>query len=412
MEINVELLGHFIKLNEKQLKEEKNQIKKEKYNSKIVEFSHFVENEIHISRLIDKKILPNKKNGFFRFLTVQEYNMIKICEVNQKIMENEIEDNIFFKNKRYLVLKYKNIDDNENNSFINSFINISENKPIVMNLTIIYKYFIENILFLGENNIRLIDFSPNNLSYSTIDSCIYMKNFQKCYKKVNLNEIYDNYIMHEKNIDVFIRLVENTEYFGNKHFDLYFAKQIIDKKELFVVLNNLDNIIEDYIDNLYFLRFFSKKIKNEMVLSWKKYIKSMNIFDKNKIKANIIAENDWKLYLSLFLKNSHSHSTIWETFCINSLFLNISITLLKFFEIENKNSILHQYIQFLFSNLDIIKSIDMLQNERKYNNFINSFENEINLENLDNYKITCLNSLSEDKLHIFYNYLIKNCCFF
>lgn len=100
MEINVELLGHFIKLNEKhekQCKEEKNYIKRKKYDSKVVEFSHFVENEIYISRIIDKKILPNKKNGFFRFLTVQEYNMIKICEANQKIMENEIEDTIFFK---------------------------------------------------------------------------------------------------------------------------------------------------------------------------------------------------------------------------------------------------------------------------------------------------------------------------
>lgn len=301
-------------------------------------------------------------------------------------------------------MKYKNIDDNENNSFINSFINISENKPIILNLTTIYKYFIENILFLGENNIRLIDFSSNNLSYSTIDSCIYMKNFQKCYKKVNLNEIYDKYIMHEKNIDIFIRIIENTEYFGNKHFDLYLAKQIIDKKDLFVVLNNLESIIEDYIDNLYFLRFLSKKIKNELTLTWKKYIKSMKIFDKNETKTNIIAANDWKLYLSLFLKNCHSHSTIWETFCINSLFLNISITLLKFLEIENKNSILNQFIQFLFSNLDISKSINMGENERNFNDFINSFENEIKLENRDN--------LSEDKLDVFYNYLINNFSFF
>jgi hypothetical protein len=211
--------------------------------------------------------------------------------------------------------------------------------------------------------------------------------------------------MHEKNMDIFIRIIENTEYFGNKHFDLYLSKQIIDKKDLFVVLNNLDSIIEDYIDNLYFLRFFSKKIKNDLTLSWKKYIKSMNIFDKNETKTNIIAANDWKLYLSLFLKNSHSHSTIWETFCINSLFLNISIALLKFFEIEKKNSILyHQFIQFLYSNLDILKSIDMIENERNFNNFINSFENEIKLENRDN--------LSGDKLDVFYNYLINNFRFF
>jgi hypothetical protein len=78
---------------------------------------------------------------------------------------------------------------------------------------------------------------------------------------------------------------------------------------------------------------------------------------------------------------------------------------LKFFEIEKKNSILyHQFIQFLYSNLDILKSIDMIENERNFNNFINSFENEIKLENRDN--------LSGDKLDVFYNYLINNFRFF
>ena len=135
----------------------------------------------------------------------------------------------------------------------------------------------------------------------------------------------------------------------------------------------------------------------------------MNIFDKNHIISPIIATNDWKLYLCLFLKYSHSQPSIWETFNINSLFLNISITLCKFFEIEDKNSILHQYIQFLFSNLDITSSIDILENERKYNKFMNSLENVLNT---DNYKITTLDSLSSEKQDSFYNYLLNNLCFF
>ena len=38
---------------------------------------------------------------------------------------------------------------------------------------------------------------------------------------------------------------------------------------------------------------------------------------------------------------------------MNSLFLNISISFLKFLDIEQKNSILHQYVQFLFNNLEL-----------------------------------------------------------
>ena len=125
---------------------------------------------------------------------------------------------------------------------------------------------------------------------------------------------------------------------------------IIIKKDLFIILNNLEMLVDEYLNNLYFLNFFSENTKREIITFTKNYIKNMKIFQKNdETVNNIIKENRWKDYLSYYLKdsNSHSKSTIWEMFSINSFFLNITFCLLKFIEIEDKNSIIHKYIKFL-----------------------------------------------------------------
>jgi hypothetical protein len=234
-----------------------------------------------------------------------------------------------------------------------------------------------------------------------------MQNFDKCYKKSNICDFYDNYSKETQNVDEFIKLLENIHYFGNKHFDLYFTKQIVNRKDLLVILNNLDIIIEDYIENLYFLRFFSENVKNEVKVKWKKYIKTMRVFEKTQENSDIIVSNDWKSYLSLFLKYSQAESNIWETFSVNSLFLNISVCLLKFFDIKEKNSILHQYIKFLFNNLDIKKRIDMVKIESNYNVFMSYVEKESNI-----YNLTILKDLSDEKQEELYKYLFNNIGFF
>ena len=401
--INVESLGVYIKNNEKNNQNYKNNIKMDTLKSKIVEYSFFIQNEIEVSHIIDKSIQYHNKYGFFRYLTVQKYDIIKLCETNKTYQENLI-------NKKYLVLKYKNIKKNDNNrhyGFIDSFINEENNLPILCKLLYIYECILKNITFLFNNSIRLIDFSSKNLLYDVNDSCIYMKNFKKCYKNSILSDFYDNYSSRNQNINEFIQILENTEYFGNKHFDLFFAKQIIIRKDLLIILNNLDIIIENYINNLYFFRFFPEKVKNEYIILCKKYIKSNPIFEKNQINPDIISTNDWRLFLCLFLKKSHSNSNSWETFSINSLFLNISISLLKFFTVEEKNTILHKYIKFLFSNLDITKQIDVEKNENNYYYFMNSFENSDH-----EYNSTILSNLSIEKQEELCDYLINNMSLF
>jgi hypothetical protein len=390
--INVDLLENIIK-NKKKNKIEK-QEKEEKLYSKIGEYSFFIQNELAVSEIINKNLTVPEKNGFFRYLTVEEHNFIKIGETyedNTNFLSNNL-------NNKYVILKYKFIENLNNKTFINSFIDY-ENKSIFWNLINIYEHFIQNFLFLNETRekkINLLDFSPKNLLYDDKSGCIFMRNFKKCY-------------INDGNLDNFITIINSIEYFGNKHFEIYLAREIIDKKDLLVIWNNLDTILDEYIQNLYFFKFFSQKIKNEIKNNWIKIIKTNPVFERNNEMTHIFATNDWKTFLSLFLTYSQINNSVWETFSVNCLFLNITISLVKFFKIEDKNSILHKYIQFLFNNLDLKNNLSMLLNREKYAVFINSIQKDFHC---NNYNLTILKNCPFIEENELLEYLTSNIDFF
>ena len=386
--------------------------KDEKITSKILEYDFFVRNEIEISNIIKENMTFIEKNGSFRFLTVERYNFIEIYNCNQTYPQfiNNFENLQNFDDKKYVILEYKNTENENNwdklnyNSLIYFLLN-DENMPLFCNITYFYEYFLKNFSFLSKMNIRSLNFSSKNLLYSIKEYCIYLKNFEKCCKNDILSENIEN-------INKFIKIIEKIDYFGNKHFDLFFIKMIIIKKDLFIILNNLEMLVDEYLNNLYFLNFFSENTKREIITFTKNYIKNMKIFQKNdETVNNIIKENRWKDYLSYYLKdsNSHSKSTIWEMFSINSFFLNITFCLLKFIEIEDKNSIIHKYIKFLVNNLNIQNSVDITKNEILYNSFMSSLE-EDNTKYIDSIKNIYIENV--EKYEMVYNYLLKNIEFF
>jgi hypothetical protein len=383
--------------------------KVEKFTSKILEYNFFVRNEIEISNIINKNMTNTQKKGFFRFLTVERFNFMEIYNCNQKNPQflNNFEN---FDDKKYVILEYKNIENDLDmdklnyNSLIYFLLN-NETIPLFLNITHFYEYFLKIFSFLSELNIRSLNFSSKNLLYSINDDCVYFKNFENCCKNDSLNE-------NIKNINIFIKIIEKIDYFGNKHFDLFFIKMIIIKKDLFIILNNLEMIIDEYLNNLYYLSYFSENTKREIIIITKNYIKNMKIFQKNDETINkIVKDNRWKDYLSYYLtdSNCNSKSTIWEIFSINSFFLNISFCLLKFIEIEDKNSIIHKYIKFLVNNLNIQNSVDIIKNEKMYNSFMSSLE-EDDIKYAASIKNICIEN--DEKYEIVYNYLLKNIEFF
>jgi hypothetical protein len=142
----------------------------------------------------------------------------------------------------------------------------------------------------------------------------------------------------------------------------------------------LDTIIDEYLNNLYFLKNFSDKFKNDNKTKWKLRIKTR--IEENIHFLCISPEKlNWKLYLIMLLENYQY--TVWETFSLNSLFLNITYYMIKIFDIQDKSSLVHRYFKFLFKNMDISCSsfnnnnndnINIMTCMSDYNKYCSSFE--------------------------------------
>lgn len=386
--INVDSLQNRINFEEKGRK-------KLEHDQKIVEYTFFVQNEINIGEIISKLMLLWQRNSFFRYVTIQDYEFIKICEHNKNTLRNTYNNGNngnngkISQNNQYIILNYNyHVSSYEYEPFIHSIFNL-QNNCIFVNIMIIYEEIVDNFIFLGKNHIRSLDFSSKNLLYCRDNSCIYIQNFEKYLK--------------DNNSDDFIKIIDNIDNFSNKHFDLFLAKEIIRKKDLFLVFNNL-NIIDDYSNNLGFLKVFPETIR----IKWKQ--KLISDFQKKRetYKKLCIDQYDWQSYLKYTLVNTSE--TLWIAFSINSLFLNISITLIQFFQIKEKDSILHKFIEYLMSNLlrnyeDSNNVNVMIEMKKKYLHFKNYFEEKCRKDYVKINDIFNFKNLSSDKQEKLYHLL-------
>ena len=427
--INVDSLKKSVKMGEKDIIKKSNEL--EKYTSKIVEYTFFVQNEIEVSEKLNT--LHSEEYpypGAYRFLTIKKYDFVKICESNKQILEKMNIDVDFTKNannnKRIVLLKYKkdvSIGIDHDNGKMSSFIDYFFYHNHINNTSLFnenprasfifwdfihgYEALIHDLLYFSNKDVMFLDFSSKNLLYNKKHSVFFNK-FDKClirqYFNVTVTDLSEDgnlqqlskYIEIERYIDKFIKIIESIEYYGNKHFDLYFSKQLIKSKNFHIVYQNLDTIIDDYLNNLQFLKNFSDKFKNENKNRWKTQIKSK--IEENVKYFNIDAKNlNWKLYLLLLLENTNK--TLWETFSLNSLFLNITYYMMKIFHIQDKSSVVHRYFKFLFANMNVDCSSFTSFNNNNNNNNINI---SICRDNYDKYRDSFQYQKDYDNLAIFF----------
>jgi hypothetical protein len=392
--INVDSLRNIV---ENEIKNQKKD-KKDIYKSKIVEYSFFVQNEIENCEVLNCKS-DARENPKHRFLTIQKYDFVKICESNRQILEKM---NFHANKKKFVLLKYNEY---EMLPFIECFFyhnhinntSIFSHKPrasfIFWDLIQHYEVFFNDFLYLANNHLVFLDFSSKNLLYDKQYS-IFLHNFERCLIKKHFDisktdfleygnlQKTSKYIEIEANIDKFVTIIDSIEYFGNKHFDLYFSKQLIKTKNFNTIYENLDTIIDDYLNNLYFLKNFSDTFKNDNKTKWKSQIKTR--IEENIHFLCISPEKlNWKLYLIMLLEKYQY--TVWETFSLNSLFLNITYYMMKIFNIQDNSSLVHRYFKFLFKNMDIsctifnnnnnnINNINIMKCKSDYNKYRVFFE--------------------------------------
>jgi len=437
--INVDSLQKIVEMEIKEMKKIK---EPEKYTSKIVEYTFFVQNEIEISEKLNTVDSNYQNNSAYQFLTIKKHDFVKICESNKQILEKmniDIDLTKNVNNKKFILLKYeKDLENGINNDkmspFIDSFFyhhhlnnkSLFPDKPrasfIFWEFINIYETFFDDFLYLANKDILFLDFSSKNLLYNKkhtvffnkFDKCLIRKEFDVSKKELFIDNNFQKlskYTEIEKYIDKFIKIIESIEYYGNKHFDLYFSKQLIKANNFYFVYQNLDAIIDDYLNNLQFLKNFSVKFKNDNKNRWKALIK--NKIEENIHFLNIDAKNlNWKLYLLLLVENSKK--TVWETFSLNSLFLNITYFMMKIFDINDKTSVVHRFFKFLFLNMDInCTSFDNNNNNisisicrKNYDKFRDSFDDDKDYDKLANF--FCLSHVTMEKQQDLYDFLLHN----
>jgi hypothetical protein len=443
--INVDTLKAIVERESKETKELKNPKETEKYTSKIVEYTFFVQNEIEISEKLNEFNTTYHQNSAYHFLTIKKYDFIKICESNKQILEKmniDIDLNKNANNKKFVLLKYKkDIGNSLNNDKMSSFIDsifyhnhlnntsIFSDKPrasfIFWEFLTTYEGFFNDFLYLANKDILFLDFSSKNLVYDNKHT-VFFKQFDKCLIRkdfdISKKDLFTHgdfqklpkYIEIETYIDKFIKIIDSIDYYGNKHFDLYFSKQIIKAKNFSTVYQNLDIIIDDYLNNLQILKNFSDKFKNDNKNKWKALIKSIiedniNYFNMDVTKLN------WKLYLLMLLERYHP--TVWETFSLNSLFLNITYYMIKTFDVKDKASLIHRYFKFLYKNIDInCSSFNIFKNSnnninmdtcmRNYDNFRYSFEHDKDFTSDQYFSLSHVTVEIQEEL---YEFLSQNC---
>ena len=416
----------------------------EKYISKLVEYDFFLQNELEISKILKEVGTINNYHGINRFLIIQKYDFVKVCETNTQLFEKmNIElDN----NKIMMLIKYKKEIETMTPFIVSLFNhNLISNNSIFPENTLASRIFwdiirinedlFDDLNFLNKNGIQFLDFSSKNLLFNG-DFSIYFTNFKKCLTRTKFNIIFNSdnsnnelleletyystnnslqsnakYSKIEKYIDTFVKIIDNIDYFGNKHFDLYFSKQLIKNKNFFNVFQNIDSIIDDYLNKLYFLQFFSDKFKKQIKLKWKIEIKT-NI-EQNLCLLNISKEKiSWKLYLFLLLERKSD--LVWEIFSLNSLFTNIIYFMIKFFDIQDKTSVVHRYFKYLFTNMDVSSCLfynnssqfDIKKCMNNYNKFCDTFELSKDFNDLSGFY--CLSHVTIEKQEELYSFLLKN----
>ena len=280
--------------------------KQEPIFSTLIEISFFTENEIKISEKI--------RDTLFGALNCNP--VIAIYKANSSIaLQNP---------KQYLVLTYPK-----------RGINIIEVLSITNRFRFYYEFFLNihniflDLLAVSERNFVFIDFSYDNMHFTKHTYVPYLCHFEKCLSLDDNNDL-------EKNMLIFNKTLEQMTYFGNKHVILFILHKTREKKDLNL---NIPILIREYVDQLYFIRFFSPEVKENYRINCEKYVKN-HLLDA-------LNAND-------FLKHKHLLREI-ENFKLNSFFLNMLILM-----VPQKKILINGFFDNLCYPFDSITNVSLL----------------------------------------------------
>ena len=295
-----ELSNHFfLKTNKKR----ENNNNNNNNNSNIVPYDFFSVNETQISEKIAK--IPYYFNYY---IIISEYNFIEIGEINDKLLKMK-DDTIYNQNGKYLLFQYKyknNIDD-----FDDFLLKMKTPVVLIQNLLDSFSYLLMSFIKLNDNNLCFFNLSAENIVF--IDNCRekpILQNFNRSLQISKLNECYISKI-----------LTKITNY-THKPIEIHLLFYLIQNNWETITPNLVEQICDNYINNLSVLSLFSQNYINNFKKDCINFLNKFINIPKNIIIANILEYNDkWDIY-SLSLLYLHIIGNIARFFSLKETFMN------------------------------------------------------------------------------------------
>jgi hypothetical protein len=273
-------------------KREKEETKK--YNTKLINYCFFSINEANISDKI--KNIPYYSNNY---LIVEDYDFVNINQLSNEYIEKLT----ILNNNRYLIFKYKNERLIAFNDFLFKF---SEPKQFILTIIESFTHILKSLINLNSKNICFFNLSPENIVFNLdCGEKPLIQNFQLSLQISKLNEKY------------ITNIIEKIDDYTHKPLEVHILFYLIKNDIPYISYSFIEEICENFVNNLSILNLFSEKYKESYkescIENLKKYI--------NKSKNYVIDE---------ILKQSNK----WDVYAVSTLYLHIFGNISRVFSLK------------------------------------------------------------------------------
>jgi hypothetical protein len=280
-----------------------------------------------------------------KYETILDYESIRIEDNNNDIDDNQLK-------KKYLLINYnfdKNITIFSLHDYLLSAINI---KNFIFRTLICYEQLLNNIFALNEKKIRFFNLELENI-------IIYNENpilihFEDAYK---YNLLPDNKIIYNK-----ILKKSNFSYYPLEVYIIFFINK---NKKIRLSYDDIEEITNNYISNLFILKYFSVDFKEKFTNLSNDLLVSLLNKDTNKITEELL-----------------THENTWDNYGLSVIFINIICVLIKNYKFPN--SFFKNLLSILIKNINPnpfkrrkinynFEQLELIYKEYQDWNYINKF---------------------------------------